>query len=97
LGFTVMAAGLYSAINVFWSVPARIFSGVGAAAAIGVINSIGNLSGFSGAYLIGFIFEKTNSFAPAFLTISVFVGLAGVGFIALLGQRSAKALNRWVS
>jgi MFS transporter, ACS family, tartrate transporter len=90
LGFTVMAAGVYSAISVFWSVPARIFSGVGAAAAIGMINSIGNLSGFSGAYLIGFIFEKTNSFAPAFLTISGFVCLAGLGFIALLGQRSAK-------
>jgi len=87
LGFTVMATGVYSAINVFWSVPSRMFSGVGAAAGIGMINSIGNLSGFGGTYLTGFIFERTGSYAPAFLTIAVLVFLAGLGFIALLGQR----------
>jgi MFS transporter, ACS family, tartrate transporter len=81
LGFSVMAAGIYSAINVFWSVPSSLFHGVGAAAAIGMINAIGNLSGFGGAYLVGFVFEKTNSYAPAFLTISCCVGLAGMAFI----------------
>jgi MFS transporter, ACS family, tartrate transporter len=90
LGFTVMATGVYSAINVFWSVPSRMFSGIGAAAGIGMINSIGNLSGFSGTYLTGFIFEKTGSYAPAFLTIAGLVFLGGLGFIVLLGQRSTK-------
>jgi MFS transporter, ACS family, tartrate transporter len=87
LGFSVMAAGIYSAINVFWSVPSGLFHGVGAAAAIGMINAIGNLSGFGGAYLVGFLFEKTNSYAPAFLTISCCVGLAGLGFIWFLRPR----------
>ena len=81
LGFTVMATGIYSAINVFWSVPAGLFHGVGAAAAIGMINAIGNLSGFGGAYLVGFLFERTNSYAPAFLTLACCVGLAGLAFI----------------
>ena len=87
LGFTVMAAGIYSAINVFWSVPTALFHGVGAATAIAMINAIGNLSGFGGAYLVGFLFEKTNSYAPAFLTISCCVGLAGMAFIWLSRPR----------
>jgi ACS family tartrate transporter-like MFS transporter len=87
LGFSVMAAGIYSAINVFWSVPSGIFHGVSAAAAIGMINAIGNLSGFGGTYLVGFLFEKTNSYAPAFLMISCCVGLAGMGFIWFLRPR----------
>jgi MFS transporter, ACS family, tartrate transporter len=89
LGFSVMAAGIYSAINVFWSVPSSLFHGVSAAAAIGMINAIGNLSGFGGAYLVGFLFEKTNSYSPAFLTISCCVGLAGMGFIWFLRPRHA--------
>jgi ACS family tartrate transporter-like MFS transporter len=87
LGFSVMAAGIYSAINVFWSVPSGLFHGVSAAAAIGMINAIGNLSGFGGTYLVGFLFEKTNSYAPAFLMISCCVGLAGMGFIWFLRPR----------
>jgi MFS transporter, ACS family, tartrate transporter len=85
IGFIAMASGVYAAINVFWSVPPRFLSGIGAAAGIGAINSIGNLSGFAGPYLIGSVYQSTGSYKPAFLVIAALVFSAGAGFVILMG------------
>jgi ACS family tartrate transporter-like MFS transporter len=84
VGFTAMASGIYAAINVFWSVPPRFLSGIGAAAGIGAINSIGNLSGFAGPYLIGSIYQATGSYKPAFFMIAALVFLSGAAFVILM-------------
>lgn len=91
-GFIILAAGIYSAINVFWAVPPQLLAGASAAAGIGVINSIGNLSGFVGPYLTGFLDSKTGSYAPGFLVIAALVFGAGAGLIWLLSPR-----NAWIS
>src|SRR6185503_19112167 len=49
------AVGLYSATPPFWSLPTAFLRGDGAAAGIGLINSIGNLGGFVGPYLMGWM------------------------------------------
>lgn len=59
IGFILLAAGVYSAIVVFWSIPSSMLTGVGSAVAIGLIDSIGNLSGFMGPYITGGLFEAT--------------------------------------
>jgi ACS family tartrate transporter-like MFS transporter len=86
IGFIAMASGVYAAINVFWSVPPRFLSGIGAAAGIGAINSIGNLSGFAGPYLIGSVYQSTGSYKPAFLAIAGLVFSAGAAFVILMGR-----------
>ena len=53
VGFTLFAVGLYSAINVFWTIPATLVIGLQAATAIALVNSIGNLSGFFAPMFIG--------------------------------------------
>jgi ACS family tartrate transporter-like MFS transporter len=94
IGFTAMASGIYAAINVFWSVPPRFLSGVGAAAGIGAINSMGNLSGFVGPYLIGSVYQATGSYKPAFLMIAVLVFSAGAAFVILMGRNDIGAVGR---
>jgi ACS family tartrate transporter-like MFS transporter len=59
---TICAMGVYAAIPVFWQLPTRLLSGVGAAAGIALINSFGNLSGFLGPYLTGWLEDLTGSF-----------------------------------
>jgi MFS transporter, ACS family, tartrate transporter len=83
LGFIFLAVGVYSAINVFWTIPGQTLSGVGAAAGIGLINSIGNLSGFTGPYLTGYLYTTTGNYTVAFLVIAGFVALGGLGLLLL--------------
>jgi ACS family tartrate transporter-like MFS transporter len=87
LGFVALASGVYSAVNVFWSVPSQLLTGVGAATGLGLINSVGNLSGFTGPMIIGAIKESTGSYTPAFLVIAAIVFTAGVSFIVLMRKK----------
>lgn len=57
----LLAGGIYSAYGPFWSFPRQFVSGISAASAIALINSIGNLGGFVGPYLIGAISRRTGS------------------------------------
>lgn len=91
IGFILLAMGVYSAINVFWAVPGQVLTGVGAAAGIGLINSIGNLSGFAGPYLTGFLFNVTGSYTPGFLIIAALVGAGGLGMVLM--PRNSVALD----
>ena len=58
----VGAVGLYSATPPFWSLPTAFLRGAGAAAGIGLINSLGNLGGFVGPYLMGWTQGESGDF-----------------------------------
>ena len=83
LGFVLLASGVYSALNVFWSIPRQILVGLEAAAGIALVNSIGNLSGFFGPYLTGYLQKQTGSYVAGFLVIAVFVAAGGIGILLL--------------
>jgi len=89
---TVCAMGVYAAIPVFWQLPNAFLTGVGAAAGIGLINSFGNLSGFLGPYLTGWLQGLTGSFRPGLWVVAGFMVLAGGIALSLRagGIRSAK-------
>jgi nitrate/nitrite transporter NarK len=82
---TVCAVGVYSAIPVIWQLPSAFLTGFGAAAGIALINSFGNLSGFVGPYLTGWLQDLTGSFRPAMFAVAGFMVLAGVT-VLLLGR-----------
>ena len=76
--FCIAAAGLYSFFPAFWALPTTFLAGSAAAASIGLINSIGNLGGFVGPYVVGYLNNKTNSFfgGMVYLSLSAIVGAA---------------------
>lgn len=57
----VVAAGIYSLLGPFWTLPNEFLTGYSAAAGIALINSVGNLGGFVGPYMLGAITERTGS------------------------------------
>jgi MFS transporter, ACS family, tartrate transporter len=59
--WSLLASGVYSVYGPFWSFPRQFLSGVSAASAIALINSIGNLGGFVGPYAIGAISRRTGT------------------------------------
>ena len=58
---TLMASGIYSFFGPFWALPNRFLTGFAAASGIALINSVGNLGGFVGPYMIGSITTWTGS------------------------------------
>jgi MFS family permease len=75
--------GLASVFGPFWALATRAARGGGAAAAIALINSVGNVGGFVGPYLLGAINDATHSFAYGLVAIAVFM-LAGGGLVLLV-------------
>src|SRR5205085_8222864 len=45
----------------FWALPTSFLTGTAAAASIGLINSIGNLGGFVGPYVVGYLSNAAKS------------------------------------
>ncbi len=61
IALSVGAAGMLATMPVFWTWPSAILAGGSAAAAIGMINSIGNLAGFVSPSIIGWLKDVTHS------------------------------------
>ena len=67
---TVALVGITSARSIFWPIPTRFLSGVGAAAGLAFINSIGTIGGFAGPCLMGWLKDYTGSFEAGLLAMS---------------------------
>lgn len=68
--FCLASSGMHGYLPVFWTLPTSFLTGVAAAASVGLINSIGNLGGFVGPYIMGYLNKRTNSFLAGTLCLS---------------------------
>jgi ACS family tartrate transporter-like MFS transporter len=85
------AIGLYSATPPFWSLPTAFLRGDGAAAGIGLINSVGNLGGFVGPYLMGWMQGASGDFRLGLRVLSVSAICSGI-VVLTIRVRSAESL-----
>jgi ACS family tartrate transporter-like MFS transporter len=86
---TIAAIGVFCTFGVFWTLPTAWLSGTAAAGAIALINSIGNLAGFAGPYLIGWVKETTGSTTTGLFVLAALPLIAGV--LVFLGGHDTKA------
>ncbi|RXG86484.1 MFS transporter, partial [Bradyrhizobium vignae] len=85
---TVAAVGVFCCFGVFWTLPTAWLSGTAAAGAIALINSIGNLAGFGGPYLIGWVKEATGQTSTGLLVLAVLPLIAGT--LVFVGGHDSK-------
>ncbi|ANM14789.1 MULTISPECIES: MFS transporter [unclassified Rhizobium] len=87
---SLAAAGAISCAPLFWSLPTAFLAGTGAAAGIAWINSVGNLAGFLGPFLVGYLkdFTGTNSAGMYLLAAALIIGSLAVLTVP------AKTVNR---
>ncbi len=78
IAFTIAGFGVFAVLPVFWTLPTTFLSGTAAAGGIAIINSIGNLSGFAGPFVMGKMKDATGSYAVGLLAV------AGTVFLAML-------------
>ena len=87
---TLVNIGITSAKPPLWSMPTMFLSGSAAAAGIATINSIGNLGGFVGPTMIGWIKDLTGSFLGGlYFVAGLLVVSAVLTFLLSRSQRVA--------
>ncbi|KHK55462.1 membrane protein [Burkholderia sp. A9] len=87
---TLVNIGISCAKPPLWTMPTTFLSGAAAATGIATINSIGNLGGFVGPAMIGWIKDQTGSFAGGLCFVAGLLVLSVVLTLSLArSQRSA--------
>jgi len=85
ISLCVAGFGIFANLPVFWTLPTAFLSGAAAAAGIAVINSIGNLAGFVGPFAMGWIKDRTGSYAGGLLLLAA-LGIIAMGIVLMVGQ-----------
>ncbi|MFL6277761.1 MAG: MFS transporter [Blastocatellia bacterium] len=91
--FCLAAAGMYAYLPSFWALPTSFLTGTAAAASIGLINSIGNLGGFAGPYVVGYVSNATHSFSGGVLYLSVSAMVAAGLILSLRATRRKESFT----
>jgi ACS family tartrate transporter-like MFS transporter len=91
IGMSIAAIGFYGSKGPFWSMPPMFLTGTAAAASIAWINSLGNLGGFFGPSLVGWVRDATGSYAGGLYALSAFALMAAlVSALLRVNPSSAK-------
>ena len=85
---TLVNIGISCAKPPLWSMPTMFLSGAAAATGIATINSIGNLGGFAGPAMIGWVKDQTGSFNGGLYFVAGLLVLSAV--LTLVLARSQK-------
>jgi ACS family tartrate transporter-like MFS transporter len=86
--FSIAAMGINGRLPAFWALPPALLAGTSAAACIGAINCVGNLGGFVGPYVLGFLSTHSGgSYASGVLFLSVTAVVAAI--LVVLVRRPA--------
>ena len=91
VALSVAAFGIYGALPVFWTLPTAFLSGAAAAGGIAVINALGNLSGYYGPAIVGYMKDKTGHFEVG---LQALAAAGAVAFIIVLLLSHNAALER---
>ena len=83
IALSIGAFGVFASLPIFWTLPTAFLAGAAVAPGIAAINSIGNLSGYFGPFVMGWIKDETGSFAWGLATIAACAVVALVITLAL--------------
>ncbi len=75
--------GVSATPPLLWPIPSAFLTGTSAAAGIAVINAIGNLSGFAGPYMMGYLKDATGDFTAGLLVLGGCTLVGGIVAITL--------------
>jgi ACS family tartrate transporter-like MFS transporter len=87
LGMSAATIGIYGSRAAFWPMPSLFLTGTAAAGAIALINAIGNLGGYFGPFIVGWIKDATDSFQAGLYFLAACSLMAAI--IALFAARAA--------
>lgn len=86
---SLAAVGVYSFFGPFWSMPATFLTGFAAASGIALINSVGNLGGFAGPYLVGVLGGEGGNLFAGLAAAGVAMAIAAGLMLLLPAEKAA--------
>jgi nitrate/nitrite transporter NarK len=86
--FVLAGGAFYGFQPCFWAVPTLFLSESAAAASIGLINSVGNLGGFVGPLVMGYLASRTHSFTAGLLYLVASLFVSGALMLAVGAERA---------
>ena len=89
VAMSVATVGIYGSRVSFWPMPSAFLTGTAAAGGIALINSIGNLGGYVGPFIVGWIKDSTKSFEMALYFLAACALLSTV--ITFFAARATQA------
>jgi len=89
LAASIGLSGIMACLAMFWTVPTAILAGTAAAGGIALVNSVGNLAGFAGPYLLGYVKEATKGLSIGLLLLGMIAIIGGI-LVMIFGPRRAK-------
>src|SRR5439155_19077489 len=75
--------GLASMLGPFWAFATSFLGGIGAAAGIALVNSVGNIGGFVGPNIVGYAQQTFHSFRAALAIIGAILAAGGLLVLCL--------------
>lgn len=88
LVISITASSIFAALPNFWTLPTQFLTGASAAAAIALINTLGNVAGFSAGYLTGMLHDATGSYTVPMMVVGGFMLLSSLLMLLLNVKRS---------
>ena len=82
--------GVFAVLPVFWSMPTAFLSGAAAAAGVAYINSIANIAGFVGPFLMGWLRDISGNFDSGLLMIAVVCNVAAFAILCIHHDKEAE-------
>jgi ACS family tartrate transporter-like MFS transporter len=91
--FTGVLTGVKAYMPAFWALPNLLLTESAAAGSIGLINSIGNLGGFVGPFVLGYFENQTSSYVPGlgYLCVSMMISATIILTLGLGGRATSPA------
>jgi ACS family tartrate transporter-like MFS transporter len=88
---SVAVVGVFSMMGPFWAMPTALLSATTAAAGIAFINSVGNLGGFFGPYIIGLVRTSTGQFRGGLLVVAAALAMSGALVLTIKSNRKPRS------
>jgi ACS family tartrate transporter-like MFS transporter len=77
IALSLAEMAVQSMMGPFWAMPTALLSSAAAAAGIAIINSVGNLGGFFGPYVIGLVRRYTGEFSGGLVVVGMTLVVSG--------------------
>jgi ACS family tartrate transporter-like MFS transporter len=85
---SIAAFGIWGTLGPFWTLPTAFLRGTAAAGGIALVNSVGNVGGFVGPTLVGWIRDTTGQFGAGLLMLAAILVIGAVVVLAMPSRRS---------
>jgi ACS family tartrate transporter-like MFS transporter len=82
---SLAAFGIWGTLGPFWTLPTAFLRGTAAAGGIALVNSVGNVGGFVGPILIGWVRDATGGFSAGLLVLAAILVCGAAIVLAIPG------------